>query len=148
MKRRKFFAAIFLTLSIFIAPPAATASHFDSWRASIVFADKYWRTELYFGTDKPGGGTITAQEWDKFLEDEVTPRFPQGFTILEGYGQYRDSNGKIVREASRVLVVFYPKKERAAAALKLEELRERYKKLFNQESVMRVDFPKPINVKF
>jgi hypothetical protein len=111
-------------------------------------ADKFLRTELYFGTDKPGGGKVTAEDWDKFLETEVTPRFPEGFTVLEGYGQFKDSEGRIVREASLILVLFFPKKERRVVNLKVEELREKYKKQFNQESVLRVDYLKSINVKF
>jgi hypothetical protein len=91
---------------------------------------------------------VTAQEWDEFLEREVTPRFPDGFTVLEGYGQFKESSGKIVREASIILVIFYPKKTRAAVDKKIEELRANYKKRFNQQSVLRFDYLKSVNVTF
>ena len=148
MKYQKFVAILLLNCVLLFANQTAAANHSRFQTAQIFFADRYYRTELYFGTDKPGGGKVTAEEWDKFLEMEVTPRFPQGFTVLEGYGQFKDSGGKIVREASIILVVFYPKKEREAVNLKVEELRTNYKKQFNQESVLRVDFLKSINVKF
>ena len=35
---------------------------------------------LYFGTGKPNG-VVTREEWARFLEAIVTPRFPQGLTV-------------------------------------------------------------------
>ena len=148
MRYQKIFTAVILSFAILFADFPARANHAHFYSGSVHLADKFYRTELYFGTDKPGGGKVSADEWDKFLETEVTPRFPEGFTVLEGYGQFKDSSGRIVREASKILVLFYPKKQRAAVNLKVEELRGKYKKLFNQESVLRVDFPKSVNVKF
>ena len=148
IKYRKLFVICFLVCSVFFTGREISANHPKSQNSQIFLAGKFFRTELYFGTDKPGGGKVTADDWDKFLETEVTPRFPQGFTVLEGYGQFKDAGGKIVREASIILVIFYPKKERAAVNQKVEELRDKYKRLFNQESVLRIDFLKSINVKF
>src|SRR3954463_6899250 len=56
----------------------------------ITFLQTYLRTELYFGTDKPDGAAVTEEEWTRFLAEEVTARFPDGFTVLEGYGQFRN----------------------------------------------------------
>ena len=148
LKYREYFAVGLLAFAILFSNQTTFADYSNLPTSQIFLADKFLRTELYFGTDKPGGGKVSAEEWDKFLESEVTPRFPEGFTVLEGYGQFKDSSGKIVREASIVLVLFYPKKQREAVNLKVEELRENYKKQFNQESVLRVDFLKTINVKF
>ena len=148
MKHQKIFAVFLLNAAIFFAHQTAFANYSDLQTSQTLFADRYFRTELYFGTDKKGGGRVTAEEWDKFLESEVTPRFPGGFTVLEGYGQFKDSGGKIVREASIILVLFYPKKQREAVNLKVEELRTNYKKQFNQESVLRLDYTKSVNVSF
>lgn len=30
---------------------------------------------------------VTDEEFSQFLNDEVTPRFPDGLTLLKGYGQ-------------------------------------------------------------
>lgn len=148
MRFQKIFSALLLSFTLFFADQPARANISYGQCANVAAADKYYRTELYFGTDKPGGGKVTLEDWDKFLETEVTPRFPDGFTVLEGYGQYKDSGGKIVREASFILVIYYPKKQREAVSSKIEELREKYKQLFKQESVLRVDFLKSVNVKF
>ncbi len=96
------------------------------------------RTELYFGTTKPGGGELTDAEFTAFTDKVVTPRFPDGFTELTGRGQWRGSDGKISREKSKVIVVVYPFSDRDANR-EIEEIRTDYKKAFSQESVLRTD---------
>ena len=107
----------------------------------------FMRTELFFGLDKPTGGTVTAEEWDKFVADVVTPRFPDGFTVDDALGQYLD--GKIlVREKSKQLILIYPRKFRTSANRKIEEIRSSYIKAFDQKSVLRVDLPTHVLVSF
>ncbi|HEY9538684.1 MAG TPA: DUF3574 domain-containing protein [Kiloniellaceae bacterium] len=97
------------------------------------------RLELYFGTQRPGGAPVTETEWAAFLDEEVTPRFPDGLTVLEGNGQWRNSRGIITKETSTVLVILYePSAEKHTA---IEDIRAAYKDRFDQESVMRVDGP-------
>jgi hypothetical protein len=110
--------------------------------------EAYLRTELFFGTAKPDGSTVSEDEWRKFLADEVTPRFPAGFTVLAGDGQFRGDSGEIVREKSFVLIILYPSKTRRASRRKIEEIRRIYTKAFQQQSVMRVDFPQIVQVSF
>jgi hypothetical protein len=112
------------------------------------FSDRYFRTELYFGFGKKGGGEVTEAEWQRFITDEVTPRFTEGFTVLFAVGQYRSSAGMIVRETSRVLVFLYPKKQRAVVNARIEAIRTAYKRAFMQESVLRTDISEPIRVSF
>jgi hypothetical protein len=94
------------------------------------------RSELYFGSGKPDGSSVTEAQFRKFVDSEVTPRFPDGLTLLTGYGQYKNSSGKIIKEQSFVLVILYQGK---SANQKLEFIRTAYKKAFAQESVLRVD---------
>jgi hypothetical protein len=68
----------------------------------------------------------------------VTPRFPDGLTLLTGYGQFRNSAGVINKERSHLLILFYPPQMRDASKL-IQELRETYKAMFQQESVLRTD---------
>lgn len=42
----------------------------------------YTRTTLYFGLARPAG-TISEKQWKAFVREEVTSRFPQGFTAWE-----------------------------------------------------------------
>ena len=57
---------------------------------------------LYFGTAKPGG-VVSSEDWARFLESTVTPRFPKGLTSSRASGQWRGADGEIVREDSHVL---------------------------------------------
>ena len=89
---------------------------------------------LYFGTNR-AGGPVTADEWAKFLELSVTPRFPKGFTVSNASGQWRGTDGTIVQESSYVLSVIHPDGAPSEAAI--AEIVESYKSAFQQESVLR-----------
>jgi hypothetical protein len=94
------------------------------------------RTELYFGSGKADGSSVSEKQFRTFVDTEVTPRFPDGLTLLTGFGQYKNSSGKIIKEQSFVLVLLYQGK---GANAKLEKIRTAYKRAFKQESVLRVD---------
>ncbi len=53
------------------------------------------RTELFFGSAKPDGSIVTEEDFQQFLNQEITPRFPDGLTVLAGFGQFRDSSGAL-----------------------------------------------------
>lgn len=95
------------------------------------------RTELLFGLSRSGGPDVTEDEFKQFLDTKVTPRFPDGLTLLSGDGQFRDSSGTIVEEGSKMLILLYPF-SRASSKL-VEEIRSDYKEYFQQESVLRID---------
>ena len=100
-------------------------------------AATYARLELLFGLGKQGGGEVSEEEWRAFIETEVTPRFPDGLTVLTAYGQWRGRSGEISREPSRVLVIWH--RRGAKGETDVEAIRQAYKTQFGQESVMRVD---------
>lgn len=101
--------------------------------------ESYWQTQLLFGRDKNNGTEVSEEEWGKFLNEIVTPRFPKGLTVLDAKGQWRNDDGKIIKENSKLLILLYPIKNRRSYNRKIEEIRKIYKKMFNQYSVMRVD---------
>jgi len=82
---------------------------------------------------------VTDTEWAAFVDEEITPRFPDGLTILDAIGQYRDQSGRILREATKVLLIVHPTDPRSRAAL--EEIRALYRKRFDQESVLLLSAP-------
>ena len=96
------------------------------------------RTELFFGKDKPNGSTVTDAEFRAFLEDIITPRFPNGLTVLSGSGQFRDSSGMIKREGAVFVILLYPLGDKDSGP-RIEEIRDSYRKAFAQKSVLRVD---------
>ncbi|MDD5463163.1 MAG: DUF3574 domain-containing protein [Methylococcales bacterium] len=90
---------------------------------------------LYFGSVKPNG-IVTTEEWGKFLETTVTPRFPQGLTIFESVGQWRNAHGLVIRELTHTLKLVHP--EDKPSEKLVAEIISSYKALFQQESVLRV----------
>ncbi len=97
----------------------------------------FWiRTELYFGLSKPSG-RVTEAEFNNFVDSAVTPRFPDGLTLLRARGQFRDATGQVVEEGSRLLILLYPFSRTSSRAV--DAIREDYKLTFQQQSVLRVD---------
>jgi Protein of unknown function (DUF3574) len=105
------------------------------------------RSELYFGTAQPDG-VVTDLEFNEFLDRIITPRFPDGLTLLKGDGQFRNEAGQIIKEDSFVLILFYPLEDFRDSSRKINAIRERYKTEFQQGSVLRVDDPYAVRVSF
>jgi hypothetical protein len=99
--------------------------------------EPFARTELFFGLSKSNGSVITEKQFQRFLDQKVTPRFPDGLTVLSGQGQFQNSSGTIDKEGSKLLILLYPFS--LAKSRAIEEIRRDYKKIFQQESVLRVD---------
>jgi len=94
------------------------------------------RLELIFGGSSVKG-PISARAWTAFLNRDVSPRFPDGFSVFDGYGQWRNKAGIIGREPSQLLLIWYERD--ATSEARIEAIRDAYKKRFHQESVLRAD---------
>ncbi len=141
------FLVFFLGVSFFSEGSPAQAPQ-PARTSTVVKAEKFYRTELYFGWSKPDGTLVSDDEWKNFLAQTVTPRFPDGFTVLTGSGQYREKTGRIVTEPSAVVIILYSSSSKKESRAKIEEIRTAYVKRFDQESVLRVDLPKTVRVSF
>jgi hypothetical protein len=138
MLSRRIFVSTLFALAL-VLPGGLAPSPLRAQPACAEGAFPMARLELYFGTQRPGGTPVTEAEWAAFLDEEVTPRFPDGLTVLTGNGQWRNSQGVITKETSTVLVILYDPAAQKDAAI--EDIRAAYKDRFDQESVMRVDGP-------
>jgi hypothetical protein len=107
----------------------------------------FGRTELFFGTARPGG-VVSEEEFRLFVDLEVTPRFPDGLTVIEGAGQFTGADGVLVKEDSFILVLLYPAETANESHRKIERIRRLYRTQFQQESVLRVDDPLGVRVSF
>ena len=91
------------------------------------------RAELFFGRNIGGQPDITERQWLEFVTRELTARFPDGLTMIDGLGQWRDSGGAIVREPAKIVIIVTANDasvgERVAAATAAYKLR------FQQTSV-------------
>lgn len=86
------------------------------------------KTELYMGA-------VEAGAWTEFLRDNVTPRFPAGFTVYEAYGQWRSPAGEIRSLPSRVLVILHPPDKSSDSGI--EAICKEFKDRFHHVSVLR-----------
>ena len=91
------------------------------------------RTTLYFGRTRPKG-SVSELEWQMFLRDEVTQRFPQGLTVWEAEGQWQTAAGSIDHEQSKVLLLVHP--DTPAARQLVQAVIEAYRRKFEQQSVL------------
>src|SRR6185369_12036202 len=85
--------SLFLTACATLPPPVEHA----------VIADR-----LFCGRSIPGGGAVSDEEWNAFLSDVVTPRFPQGLTVWRAEGQWREATGAIVKEPVMIIEILHP----------------------------------------
>src|SRR5262245_44319769 len=79
------------------AAPALCRAPLEAWN----------QIELYFGRNIAGVGEVTEQQFRNFVREVVTPRFPDGLTLLDALGQFRDGK-RIVRERTKLLVLLVP----------------------------------------
>lgn len=128
---------LLLLLCAFLLPSCAPPALMPG--GATMIADR-----LYFGDDIPGGGKVGEKEWSDFLRDEVTPRFPNGLTFWRASGQWRDEQGRIVREGTFVLEVIHDADKSLDSSI--EELIGHYRRTFRQESVFWVRVP--VSVRF
>jgi Protein of unknown function (DUF3574) len=90
--------------------------------------------ELLFGRRTAGGGIVSEAAWARFLAREITPRFPDGLTVLDAAGQWRDPvRGRIGREPSKVVLIVF--RDDSLKQANLDAIADAYKRRFKQRSV-------------
>ena len=112
-------------------------------REALAFA----RTELFFGTAGPGG-SVTEEEFRAFLDEFVTPLFPDGLTVVKADGQFRGADGVTIKEESYLLILLYPVEGHKTSSGNIDAIRRTYMTRHRQESVLRVDDPFLVWVSF
>ncbi|MFF5706056.1 DUF3574 domain-containing protein [Streptomyces sp. NPDC012794] len=118
----------------------STASAASAEADAAATGSAYISTHLYFGTGRHNGHPpITEEQFNRFIADVVTPRFPSGLTLQEGRGQWRDKEGDINQERSYELTVMYPVREAHARNADIEYIRNLYCTMWELESVGRAD---------
>ena len=98
--------------------------------------ERWIEYQLFMGLSAPDGAVVDDTEWETFLADTVTPRFPDGLTVLDGDGEWRGSDGRIQKEASKLLIILAPADDEDADQ-RIEQVSNEYKNRFEQESVLK-----------
>ncbi|MBF6025698.1 DUF3574 domain-containing protein [Lysobacter niastensis] len=127
-------AALLALLAGCATAPVTPAMRGDAERPAQ--ASGWMRSELYFAVgNEDGNGTIDDARWRDFLDREVTPRFPDGLTVLDGYGQWRfREQGRLVRQRCKVLVLLH--EDTAQRRTDIDAIRQAWKRETAHESVL------------
>ena len=90
--------------------------------------------QLFYGRAHRDGSQINAAEWADYLAKDVTPRFPAGLTVIEASGQWQHpKTARVMREKSTIIEIVTSASPETWA--RMQELRDIYKKRFQQEVV-------------
>ena len=90
--------------------------------------------ELMFGRKIGDRIAVTETMWARFVDGEITPRFPDGLTVFNIVGQWRDTERKkIIREPGKIVMIVLPGKDDDID--RLNQIAEAYKSKFRQQSV-------------
>lgn len=90
--------------------------------------------DLMFGRKIGERIGVSNAAWMRFVDREITPRFPEGLTVVDAAGQWRDTKtGGVVREPSKIVTIVLSDPEKQQAAL--DAVIDAYKKKFRQQAV-------------
>lgn len=96
--------------------------------------------ELMFGRNIGSRLGVNEADWSRFVDREIVSRFPNGLTMFNAAGQWRDeATNKIVRERSKVVQIVLPGQVEDIA--RLNEIVAAYKRRFKQHSVVMIVRP-------
>ncbi len=99
-----------------------------------------YAAELLFGRNIGERLGVSEEDWQGFLDAEISPRFPDGLTVLDAKGQWRDTaTGRIVAEPSKLLVLVFFNEDDGRG--KAGAIARAYKVRFDQQAVLTVIRP-------
>ncbi len=104
--------------------------------------DSFTELNVYFGLEKGSRGTVSEEEWQSFLADTVTPRFPDGLTVVDARGQWYDTEaGRLYQESTKLLNVLVPADAADAGVDAVRDVSDVYKQRFEQQAVFYTSQP-------
>lgn len=94
--------------------------------------------DLYFGRNIGEVTGVSEEAWARFLDEEITPRFPDGLSVADIAGQWKDAaSGRIVREpGKRVTIIVDPTE---LVRRHIGDVIGRYKARHSQQSVLMTE---------
>lgn len=124
----------FASLAVVFAAPAISACTVLP-QACVPPATNMTTAEVVFGRKVGDRVGVSDAAFAAFLAREVTPRFPDGLTVVDAKGQWRDTDsGALVREPSKLVLLVF--RDDADKRENLSAIAESYKRQFRQQSVL------------
>lgn len=93
---------------------------------------------MFFGM-QGSHGPVTEPQWQRFVDEEIGPRFPAGSTVVAADGRWQDPDGRIEHEPSRVVEIL--RREGEHDSRPIAEIIERYKARHGQHAVLWLRTP-------
>ncbi|MCC5621943.1 DUF3574 domain-containing protein [Nostoc sp. CHAB 5715] len=135
---------MFLGIAKTVAASAALSIAI-SLNAVKVEAASLIQESLFFGRDIPEGGEVSDADFQTFLNNVITPRFPDGLTVFDANGQYLDNSGTLIKEKSKNISLLFD--DTLQNKTSISDIINKYTQQFNQESVLQV-LDDNVNVSF
>lgn len=118
---------VFLVVAILLLPVPAVAAECTG--------EAWIESTLYMGRGQADGGGVTDAQAQAFVQEVIVPAFPDGFTLFDARGHWRDGpTGRPVNETTLVFVVVHPPGPAGAAAIRA--IAETYAGRFDQTAVL------------
>ena len=95
---------------------------------------------LFMGRGSGGAEVVSEEDWAAFLADTITPRFPDGLSVIDVAGQGTSADGTLERERTKMLLILVPPTDETALN-RMNEIGAEYKRRFTQDAVLRVITP-------
>ncbi len=99
--------------------------------------DRVAEYSLFFGLDDSAGNRVSEADWQAFLADTITPRFPAGLTVIDAKGQWQEPGGSIRRENTKLVTGLLEPPGGDGLRL-INEISAEFVHRFNQDPVFRV----------
>jgi hypothetical protein len=107
-------------------PPAEALCTNDGYKAT---------AELVFGrVSDDGTPGVSEADFAQFLDREVSPRFPEGLTVIDAEGRWTPPAGSMIHEPAKLVMIVL--KGAPDDKSKLDAVRQAYKTRFHQRSVL------------
>jgi hypothetical protein len=90
--------------------------------------------QLFLGQD--GASPEAKLALRRFIDEELTPRFPDGLTVLDGGAQWQGPENRLIRESAKVVVIVLPR--RRDAVRRLHAARAAYKARFHRDAGVQI----------
>jgi hypothetical protein len=95
--------------------------------------------QLFFGRNDLAASRIDDAEFRRFVDQELSPRFPDGLTMLDGGRQWAGAENQRIRESAKVVLIVLP--GRGDARARIAAVRAAYKARYHQDPALVVSEP-------
>ena len=127
--------------AIFLALALAACADIEVSTSECADGGELWHEyRLFMGRGSGGAEVVGEEDWAAFLADTITPRFPDGLSVIDVAGQGTNADGTLERERTKMLLVLVPPSDETALN-RMNEIGAEYKRRFTQDAVLRVITP-------